>query len=324
MSVTAEIRAEFTSAGVRGWLHAVPVAGDATREVSVDADEVVVMASVYKLPLLVALGRAIDDDVLDPTAPVRLVPGQRTPGATGVAAMSDAVEMTWRDLARSMITVSDNAAGDAILEAIGLQRVNDTLAELSLRHTRVNGGTHDTYRTLTQDTGAPNLQEAMQRLVDNDHVANLRAFDPLLSSATTARDMTRLLVAIWTDTAASPEQCRFMRGVLAQQIWPHRLSSGFPYPGVRIAGKTGTLGALRHEVGVVHHQHETPVAVAVFTKAARADRNLPRVDAAIGACARSAVTALRWPEPATVAASADSPTTTERPPDRAVGGPASG
>lgn len=52
-------------------------------------------------------------------------------------------------------------------------------------------------------------------------------------------------------------------------------------------------GALRHEVGVVHHQHQQPVAVAVFTTAARADRNLPRVDAVIGTTARTAVTALR-------------------------------
>lgn len=299
MSITAEIRAEFASAGVRGWLHAVPVDEASGREVSVDADEVVVMASVYKLPLLVAMCRAVDDGALDPATPVRLLPRERTPGATGIAAMTDPVEMSWRDLARSMITVSDNAAGDAILQAVGLDQVRSTLAALSLRHTQVSGGTHDTYQTLTQDTGARDVVEAMHQLADNDHVAALRAFDPLLSSATTAREMTRLLVAVWTDSAASPEQCRFMREVLGQQIWPHRLASGFPYPGVRIAGKTGTLGALRHEVGVVSHKNETPVAVAVFTKAARADRNLPRADAAIGASARTAVTALRWSDAAT-------------------------
>jgi hypothetical protein len=35
------------------------------------------------------------------------------------------------------------------------------------------------------------------------------------------------------------------------------------------------------------------VAVAVFTTAARADRHLPRVDAAIGTTARTAVNVLR-------------------------------
>jgi len=292
VSAGEEIRARFASAGVRGWLHAAPVASD-TESVAVDADEPVVMASVYKLPALVAFCRAVDDGVLDATEPVRLLPGDRTPGVTGASGMSDAVVMSWRDLARSMVTVSDNAAGDAILDAIGLGRVDEALTACGLRRTRVRGGTRDTHRALTEDLGAATLPEAMQRLTDNDRPAATRAFDPLLSSATTAREMTTLLSAIWTDRAASPQQCRFMRTALAQQIWPHRLSSGFPYPGVRIAGKTGTLGPFRHEVGVVHHQNETAIAVAVLTRAARADRNLPRVDAVIGAVARTAVNTVR-------------------------------
>ena len=87
--------------------------------------------------------------------------------------------------------------------------------------------------------------------------------------------MTSLLSCIWTDQVASAEQSAFMRAVLAQQIWPHRLSSGFPYPGVHVARKTGTLGPFRHEIGVVQHRHEAPIAVAIFTEAARADPNQP-------------------------------------------------
>lgn len=301
MNVQDQIRAAFAAAGVRGWLHAarvpatghLPEAPDAEQELTVDADATVVMASVYKLPVLVTFCRAVDAGHLDPTAPVTLAPTSRTPGLTGIAAMSDPVTTSWRDLARSMITVSDNAAGDAVLDAVGLPAIATTLADLGLTATRVTGGTRDTHRQLVQDTGELEVQAAYARLADNAHVTHSRAFDPLLSSATTARDMTRLLTAIWTDTAASPAQCHFMREALGQQIWPHRLASGFAYPGVTVAGKTGTLGALRHEVGVITHQHEAPVAVAVLTHAARADRHLPRVDATIGTTAHLAVTALR-------------------------------
>lgn len=294
MSFAGEIRGQFASAGVRGWLHAIPIEAPTGRDVAVDADEPVVMASVYKLPLLVAFCRAVDDAVLDPTEPVRLVSEARTRGTTGTSAMSDPVTMSWRDLARSMITVSDNAAGDVLLEAVGLPSVRETLDALDLHRTHVDGGTRDIHHTLIRDTGAADLAEAMARISDNDHPAVTTALDPLLSSATTARDMTTLLTAIWADAAASPQQCRFMRDVLAQQIWPHRLSSGFPHPATVVAGKTGTLGPLRHEVGVVQYRHERPIAVAVFTMAARADQNLPRVDAVIGASAHTAVSALRW------------------------------
>ncbi|QYG95175.1 serine hydrolase [Iamia sp. SCSIO 61187] len=291
-AVEDEVRERFASAGVRGVLHARRLDPDRD-EVAVDADRPVVMASVYKLPVLAAFGRAVDAGALDPTAPVTLDPDERTPGATGIAAMADPVTASWRDLARSMIAVSDNAAGDALLDAVGLDAVRRTLGGLGLTATRIEGGTRDVYRILTDDTGAGDAASAMDLLRDNDHLTHSRAFDPFLASSTTARDMTALLAAVWADEAASPEQCAFMRTVLHQQIWPHRLSSGFPYDGVRVAGKTGTLGPLRHEVGVVHHRHETPIAVAVLTEAARADPNQPRVDAAIGAVAALAVATLR-------------------------------
>lgn len=292
--MTAAIESLFADAGVRGCVHARPVdTSSADTEVAVDADRAVVMASVYKLVVLVAFCRAVDDGDIDPTQTVRLTPGARTPGATGIAAMTDPVTASWRDLARSMIAVSDNAAGDALLDAIGLEAIQRSLDALQLTATHVSGGSREVYQLLTDDTGADSLEAAMQLLRDNDHLTHSRAFDPLLASATTARDMTHLLAAVWTDRAASPQQCAFMREVLAQQIWPHRLASGFPYPGVRVSGKTGTLGPLRHEVGVVHPRHEAPIAVSVFTEAARADQNQPRVDATIGAAAAAAVNALR-------------------------------
>jgi beta-lactamase class A len=293
--VTAEdrVRAVFADVGVRGWLHAASVQGE-VRDVAVDADSPVVMASVYKVLLLATFAHAVDEGLLDPARPLSLEPSSRTLGETGVSAMSDPVTMSLRDLARSMITVSDNAAGDALLDLLGLDAVDATVRRLGLANTHVRGGTRDVHRLLLSDTGVGDIADAVSRMFDNDHPALTRVLDPHLASSTTPRDMTRLLSAIWSDTAASPEQCRYMRAVLAQQIWPHRLSSGFAQPGVRVAGKTGSLGPLRHEVGVIEYPHEGPVAVAVFTSAARADRQLPRVDAAIGTTARIAVDQLRW------------------------------
>jgi beta-lactamase class A len=148
-------------------------------------------------------------------------------------------------------------------------------------------------RALDADTATSDTAAAFRVLTSNDAAPRVRAYDPALGSATTARDMTRLLAAVWTDRAASSQQCRFARELLGAQVWPHRLRSGFPYAGVTVAGKTGTLGAVRNEVGVVQFDGEHPVAVAVFTRAARADAVLPRADSVIGRTARLAVTDLR-------------------------------
>lgn len=291
-TIEAQVRERFAQAGVRGWLHAQPIT--TAREVDIDADDAVVMASVYKLALLVAFCRTVDAG-LDPRQPVVLDPKTRTAGPTGVGALLDPVTLSLRDAAAMMIAVSDNAAADALLDVVGLDQVNQTLAELDLTHTHILGGTADVYRTLRRETHTADDLSALRALANNDDPPNTSTYDPALSSATTPRDTTKLLTAIWTDTAASPHQCTFARKALARQIWPHRLRAGFPYNNVTVAGKTGTLGSLRHEVGVVQFDHDPPIAVAVFTHAARADPVLPRADAVIGDTARIAVQALRRP-----------------------------
>jgi beta-lactamase class A len=292
-SVEQRIRDTFRDAGTAGWLHAVPVVEAPNREVVVSADEQVVMASVYKLPLLVALCRRFAAGTLDPTATVRVHPRSSSPGPTGVAAFLDPVTLSWRDLAASMIAVSDNAAADVILGEVGLDAVRATLADCGLTGTKVVGGQADVEAALVRETGATSAAEAFALLADNDAALTVSAYDPAFASATTARDMTRLLSLVWQDAVVTPEQCAFMRRLMGLQVWPHRVRAGFPYAGVEIGGKTGTIGAIRNEVAVVTFPGETPVAVAVFTFAARADAALPAVDAAIGESARLAVTELR-------------------------------
>lgn len=292
-SVEERIRDTLRHAGATGWVHAVPIVAAPNREVAVGADELVVMASVYKLPLLVALCARFADGSLDPAAAVRVRPADGSPGPTGIATFLDPVTLSWRDLAASMIAVSDNAAADVILGEVGLDAVRAVLAGCGLGATKVVGGQADVEATLVRDTGAASAAEAFALLADNDAALTVSAYDPAFASATTAREMTRLLAMIWTDGVVDADQCAFMRRLLGLQVWPHRVRAGFPYAGVEVAGKTGTIGAIRNEVAVVSFPGETPIAVAVFTFAARADGFLPAVDAAIGECARLAVTELR-------------------------------
>ena len=165
-SPTDQLRFAFSNAAVQGWLHARPLTGD--DEVALDADQRVVMASLYKLPVLVAFCRAVDAGVIDPREPVRLEPRRRTPGPTGIGALKDPVTMSWRDLARMMVAVSDNAAGDALLATVGLERIDATLAELGLASTNLTGGTAAMHRALQSQVGARDVSQALAALADND------------------------------------------------------------------------------------------------------------------------------------------------------------
>lgn len=288
------IRAVFADAGCSGWLHARRC-DESGAEVCVDGRDRVVLASVYKLLLLVAFCRRVDEGALDPTARLTVDPTECTPGPTGLATLRDPVTLSRRDLAASMMTVSDNAAADVLLGDVGLAAVGALIDELGLDETRVLGGTADQHRSLLRDTDTHSTAEAFAALADNDEAWTVSAYDPAYTSATTPEEMTRLLRTVWSGSVLSTAGTEFVRAVLAQQIWPHRIAAAFPHRGVRVAGKTGTIGVIRNEVAVVEFPDEVPVAVAVFTRAARADPVLPVVDAAIGTAARIAVTDLRRP-----------------------------
>jgi len=290
--MNARIRAVFEDAGVRGWLHAVALDSPEST-VEVDADGIVPLASVYKLPLLAGFCRLVDLGEVDPRERITLDPSARTPGPTGLSLFADPVTLSLRDLALSMITVSDNASADAVLEIVGLRRLAGILESFGLHRMWVRRGTAGNLRDLQRRTGTDDPDAALAVLADNDRTDPDGIYTAANASASSPRDMTLLLRRLWAGELLSPEQTAFVQATMHRQLFLHRLASGFPHDGVRVAGKTGTFGALRHEVGVVTLPGGAAFAIAVYTLAARGDIRQPRVDAAIGEAARLAVDFLR-------------------------------
>ncbi|MEU7886333.1 serine hydrolase [Microbispora bryophytorum] len=277
----------FRSAGVTGWLHAVDI--DGGREVGLRADEPVVLASVFKVPLLLELHRQAERGLLDLTERVGVPGADRTGGGTGLAAMLDDATLSLRDLAYLMMAVSDNTAADVLLARVGREAVNALLDGLGLTATRVVHNCREMLTSLWVDAGVADQSAVTQACTDPEVVARLRALDPAWGNRSTPREMTRLLAAIWRDEAAGPASCAAIRRLMALQVWPHRLASGFPFDDVAVSGKTGTLPTLRNEVGVVEYPDGGRYAVAVFTRSLSTAQNQPRADAAIGAAARMAI-----------------------------------
>ncbi|MDQ1713550.1 MAG: beta-lactamase class [Frankiaceae bacterium] len=281
------IRELFEAVGVDGHLHAVDLATGA--EVAYRADDVVVAASVFKLPVLVELCRQVSAGEVDAAEQVTVPAEGRSPGPFGISIMRDPVTMSWRDLAWLMTGISDNAAADVVTGRVGIDRVNATLASLGLTATRVEEDCAGIVAGIVADAGS----DLVLALSDPARLARLRALDPALTNRTTAKESTTLLRLVWTDRAAPPAACAEVRRILGLQVWPHRLASGFPEDGVRTSGKTGSLGPVRNEAGVVEYAGGGSYAVAVFTRSRSTALKHPAADAAIGTAARLAVDALR-------------------------------
>lgn len=285
MTAQARIAATFRAAGVRAAFHALDLATG--RELALAADEPVVLASTFKVPLVVAVHRE-----LDLAAPVRIE--ARTPGPTGISAMSDPVTLSYRDVAYLAIAVSDNTAADVLFDAVGDAAVAAVTSGLGLTATAIPDRCRDMLAGLLEDSGAATHDELQAALLaDPRRLARLRSCDPARTNRSTAREMSCLLQAIWEDRAAAPDACAAVRRLMRLQVWPHRLASGFPDADVTVAGKTGTLPGIRNEIGVVEHADGTAVAVSAFTRSPSPVAALPQADRAIGTAARIAVDDLR-------------------------------
>ncbi|MEI5032245.1 serine hydrolase [Streptomyces sp. S1A(2023)] len=292
--VEKRIREMFAGAGAEGLLHAVPVeAGPGGGEVTVGADEPVVIASVFKVLLVLEFARQVAAGQLDPRERVRVTAADRL-GGWGTAGCADDVELSLRDLAFFALSVSDNSAADLLLARVGLDTVRLLAEELGLDRTRVVGGPRDVLESMLAEVGARDEAEFALRYpaLPDDRKRRLGVLDPLRTNASTPRDVTRLLRLVWRDEAGPPEACARVRELMSRQVFRHRLVSGFADE-VTIAAKTGTLPGLHLEAGVVRYPDGGRYAVAVFARTRELAASRTAVDAAIGATARLAVDSLR-------------------------------
>ena len=273
------------AAGAQVFCHAIDI--DSGVEVGVRSDDPVVTASVFKVPVLTGYVRAVAAGDLDPAQRIRLAPADATPGPTGLSVFSDPTEWSLRDVATSMITVSDNAATDVVTGLVGVDRINAAMADLGLPRTVLIGDCAALFATMAADLGAGDLEEVDALMVAHpEMVPNLAVNVPERTNRSTPRESARLLRLLWTDAAADPDACAEARRILGLQVWPHRLSAGFPDDTVRISGKTGTIGVVRNEIGVVEYPDGRRFAIAVFLRTQRFGYRQPDADRLIGTVAR--------------------------------------
>jgi beta-lactamase class A len=278
--------------GVEGWLHARALDG-APAEVGLRADEPVVLASVVKVLVVLEYARQSAAGQLDPTERTRVRAGDRL-GGLGTAGFLDDADISWRDLAFLAMSISDNTAAELLLRRVGLDAVRLLAAELGLAATRVEGGPRHTAESLVGEVGGGDPARFAERFptLTPAQVRALTACDPVEATASTARDVTALLAAIWADGAGPPDACAEVRALMRRQANWHRMAAAFP-DDVAVAAKTGTLACIRNEAGVVAFPEGDRYAVAVFTVHDDHGRRRPDLDVAIGEAARLAVSALR-------------------------------
>lgn len=280
-NVVRAVEDAAAAAGARVLAHALEI--DTGAEIGIDSDSPVVTASVFKVPVLTEYVRQVEKGILDPATRVTIPGGSGTLGPTGLSVFLDDAEWSLRDVATSMITVSDNAATDIVTARVGVDNVNATMRELGLPGTFLTGDCASLFVTMRDELGAASLDDMDPLMLEHpEQVPALSVCTPGKTNRTTPREAARLLQLLWTDRAAGPKACAEARRIMGLQVWSHRLSAGFPRDDVTISGKTGTIGIVRNEIGVVEFPDDRRYAVAVFTRANHYGYRQPNIDRLIG------------------------------------------
>jgi beta-lactamase class A len=292
----------FARAGCWATLHALDLKTD--EALGVEPDTPVVLSSVFKVLVALEFYAQVHEGALEPSRRLFIEPGKHTAGGAGVSDFLDPAEVSLRDLCGLMLTISDNTATDHLVGVLGVDRINARAGYCGCAATVIEGDLQTIWDGIGRDMGFPDYatyaaaqagafgEEAQRNSTDPLRIDACAAYDARRTNRSTARDMTRLLRAIWINKAASPEACASVRSVMARQF-STRIGRGRP-AGASVAAKTGSLtGRVSNEIGVITHRDGREFAVAVFTRAHQPFERIVSIEAEMAAGTSAAIAALR-------------------------------
>ena len=222
------------------------------KTVELDADHVVPTASVIKLTVLyeameqVRAGKAKWDE------PITLAPGDGVTGSGMLGLMDAPLKLTLKDVLTLMVVLSDNTATNLMIDRFGLDAVNARSASIGLK---------DTY-----------LYKKVSKPAVGPMPADQRKFG---LGKTTPREMARVMERIGRCQLGEPAQpgdaaiCKMAIEMLRNQFYrdtiPRYIETvDSSETGSAIASKTGSLNAVRNDVGIVAGK-SGPMVISIFT-----------------------------------------------------------
>lgn len=268
---------------------------DGGRELAIDSDVLWPLASLAKLPVAVAVLAAVERGELSESEPIQLLPGDG-----GVSPGTDRFQhpatVALGDLLSLSLTISDNAASDALLHQVGLERVAEQMEAIGIEGITLRHG----FRVLGQtalERFEPHEAHLAHTLAIRGHTPSsghpVPQLDTSRTNSGTARALADLLEELWRPQRLKPQVAVRIRSLLKANVIRHRLAPDLASDQASWASKTGTLLNLRHEAGVLTHDDGGRFIVTVMSSSSVPAAVQPAAEAALGAAARTLHHALR-------------------------------
>ena len=145
-------------------------------------------------------------------------------------------KLSIRELMEHMITVSSNLAANILIELVEAKNVMETMMEMGIYNMKILRGVEDS-----------------------------KAYEKGLNNRTDALSMMRVMLSIAEGKAVSPEACREMIEILAQQKFRAKIPAGIP-EGIKVANKTGSITRIDHDAAIVFPKGQKPYVLVILTR----------------------------------------------------------
>ncbi len=261
MSLETEIRSLIADSGAQMGVCVRHL--ESGEETAIDADRSFPLASVFKIPVLVEAFRQLHAGKFRMEERWELTTAEKNLPSGVLTFCADGLKPTARDLITLMIIISDNTATDMVMHRLGVENVTKAMHGLGLTDIHVPltvRGIFDDMLVSADPT--QDLLELAKQPSKRDGIAYSSGPE---NNVGTPRALTDLLQLIWRGEIVSRAACAGMLEILLKQQLYDRLPRFLP-PGTPFAHKTGTLGGVRNDSGIIYANDNSHIAVTVFCR----------------------------------------------------------
>ena len=265
MSLDDKIRGILAGAGIQAGVAVWHIESGA--KFDVNGDEPFPMASTFKIPILATACRQMQAGTLSLETRVPLADEDKSLGSGILPYFESGLAPTVRDLLTLMIIISDNTATDIMVDTLGGAAViEDYMRELGLPEICFKLNCKDLLRELFPPEVADlPREEIVKWTIQNDVLRDGLAFSRgPENNVSTAKAMNALLELIHGELF--PKDIRSVAfDILQKQQFTHRIARFLPL-GTKVASKTGTIGGIRNDCGIITLGEDSHVIVSCFTE----------------------------------------------------------
>ncbi|MCY4536735.1 MAG: class A beta-lactamase-related serine hydrolase [Chloroflexi bacterium] len=238
------------------------------QQVDVNGDAPFPMASTFKIPILATACRQLVGGELRLDTRIAMSDDDKSLGSGILPYFESGLQPTVRDLLTLMIIISDNTATDMMVAALGgAAAIEGYMQEIGLSEIYFKHNCKELLRYLFPDEvlDLP-LEELIAWSAKHDIMRDGLAFSKgPENNVCTAKAMNKLLHMIYGGELFDGDARKIAIDILLKQQFNVRLSRFLPL-GVKVAHKTGTIGGIRNDSGIIKISDKNHVILTIFSE----------------------------------------------------------